>query len=70
MTFFYQDGGNRGVNAILQCFYLENLKRSVEMRTFFLIILTLYVLVNVQLQFKKGTRTIVFYLIEVKFSIL
>ena len=58
------------MNAILQCFYLENLKRSVEMRAFFLNFLTFYVLVNVQLQFKNGIRTVVFYLIEVKFSIL
>ena len=55
---------------MLQCFHLKNLKRNVEIRDIFQIILTFYVLVNVQLQFKKGTRTVAFYLIEVKFSIL
>ena len=55
---------------MLQCFYLENLKLIVEIRTFFQTILTFYGIVNVQLQFKEGNRTVSFYLIEVKYSIL
>ena len=37
---------------MLQCFYLENLKIIVEIRSFFQTILTFYGIVNVQLQFK------------------
>ena len=55
---------------MIQCFCPENLKRSVKIRTFFQTILTFYDINNVQLQFKEGTRTVSFYLIEVKYSIL
>ena len=55
---------------MLQCFYYENLKRNVKIRTFFQTILTFYDIVNVQLHFKEGNRTVSFYLIEVKYSIL